>query len=103
MKGFEKWLSAPELSVRLKTIFISLLVLGAFFNQTSATAQSTVTTQWSYAGTNYPTQAAAVAAMQAAKPQNSIVTMMAGVTNMAANKAQYKYIAPPQSPSRGAE
>ena len=37
---------------------------------------------WSYAGVNYPSQAAAVAAMQAASPPNAALTQMAGITGM---------------------
>jgi RHS repeat-associated protein len=60
--------------------------------------QSTITIQWSYAGVTYQTQAAAVAAMQAASGPNSALTIQAGATNMANGQVQYKYVAPSPLP-----
>jgi hypothetical protein len=74
------WLIS-EVMLNIKSLVFIFLCL-AF--AVTANAQSTTTTQWSYAGTNYPNQAAALAAMQAAAPQYSVLTMPAGPTGMSA-------------------
>jgi RHS repeat-associated protein len=71
-----------------------LIFLGALVWATTVNAQSTITIQWSYAGTVYQNRAAAVAAMQAATPQNSVLTVQAGVSTMSNGSIQYKYVAP---------
>lgn len=65
-----------------------LAVLGFLSFASPAFASVSV---WSYAGVNYPNQAAAVAAMRAANPA---VTQMSGVTRMGFGTVTYQYIIP---------
>lgn len=59
-------------------------------------AYADITAQWTYAGINYDTEAAAVAAMQAA---HSDLTVQSGITNMNGGSIQYKWTAPVLAPT----
>jgi RHS repeat-associated protein len=61
----------------------------------STAAEADITGQWSYGGVNYNSEQEAVAAMQGAKPQNSVLTENAGATGMSTGQTQYKWVAPP--------
>jgi RHS repeat-associated protein len=84
-----------------RTIWISLFGLcGVLFFASFANAQTTcasnVTTQWFYAGNCYASQGAAVAAMNSAFPQNSVLTVMSAVHVGVdgSNTVTYVYMAP---------
>ena len=80
---------------------IALAMIGTLLLMTVAHAQSGITIQWFYGSNTYSTQAAAVAAMQAAKPQNSVLTVPKPGTSMANGRTQYMYVAPsPLQPSQ---
>jgi RHS repeat-associated protein len=77
---------------------LCLILLGAVLATIAHAQQSTITIQWSYAGTVYPNRAAAVAAMQAASAPNSVLTLQGGVTTISQGQVQYKYVAPSPLP-----
>src|SRR5258708_7153802 len=57
---------------------------------------------WSYAGNNYPTQVAALAAMHAVSGQKAVLTQQSGITAMSSSTATYKYAAPNVNPTSSA-
>jgi RHS repeat-associated protein len=54
---------------------------------------------WTYGANTYQTKAQAVAAMQAAAPQNSVLTQELPPSGMSSYQVQFQYVAPPVSPS----
>jgi len=86
---------------------LCVLVLSALtLTATAQNTPSTITIQWSYANngvtTYYPSKALAVAAMQAAKPQNSLLTVPKPPNTMTGSGTQYPYAAPtPLQPTYG--
>lgn len=78
------------------SILLVLLASIVHFSSAQAACSSAVTTQWFYAGTCYPSQAQALAAMYADpnNPQNATLTVMAGASSMSTGATAYKYVAP---------
>lgn len=55
---------------------------------------------WTYAGQNYATQAAALAAMHAVSARNALLTKQTGISGMTASTVTYQYGAPPASATK---
>ena len=73
-------------------VVISILATLGFLAFTSSAFASVPV--WTYAGQNYPNQAAALAAMHAVSPQNALLTQQAGISGIGTATVTYQYIAP---------
>lgn len=72
------------------------LLLSLLFTRLALAGTTTV---WTYGSETYPTQASAVAAMQAANPQNSVLTVQGAPVSMGNNSIKYPYTAPTPIPA----
>jgi hypothetical protein len=79
------------MALRTRTLSAVILLITCLFGPF---ARANNPLPWTYGSTNYATQAEAVAAMQAASPQNSVLTWEIGATDMAGGSVQYQYGAP---------
>lgn len=53
--------------------------------------------EWKYGSTTYPTKEQALAAMRAALPQNTVLTVELPPDQMGYNTVRYRYVAPPKN------